>query len=124
MNRRPLHGRAIVHRLDEDQHIGGIIIPDGAKEKPQQGTIVAAGNGKALANGKRVRLDAKAGDRILFGTYSGQEFKMDGNEYVIMREDDVLAVIQGRPQQTASVPGRTSTMLTKKRSKRGHSRAS
>ena len=94
MNVRPLHDRIIVHRLAEgEQQIGGIIIPDSAKEKPQQGTVLAAGNGKAKDRGKRVPLDVKAGDRILFGKYSGQEIKLDGQEYFIMKEDDVLAVI-------------------------------
>jgi len=96
MNVRPLHDRIIVHRLDEgEQRSGGIIIPDSAKEKPQQGTVMAAGNGKAKDGGKRVPLDVKAGDRILFGKYSGQEIQLDGHEYFIMKEDDVLAVIDG-----------------------------
>ena len=97
MNVRPLHDRIIVHRLEEgEQQIGGIIIPDTAKEKPQQGKVIAAGNGKANDDGKRIPLDVKAGDRILFGKYSGQEIKLDGEEYLIMKEDDVLAVIEGR----------------------------
>jgi chaperonin GroES len=96
MNVRPLHDRIIVHRLAEgEQQIGGIIIPDSAKEKPQQGTVMAAGNGKSNDDGKRVPLDVKAGDRILFGKYSGQEIRLDGQEYFIMKEDDVLAVIEG-----------------------------
>jgi chaperonin GroES len=115
MNMRPLHDRVIVHRLDEgEQRVGGIIIPDTAKEKPQQGTIIAAGNGKAHRTGKRVPLDVKAGDRILFGKYSGQEIELDGHKYLIMKEDDVLAVVEGRPKQTASVRGGTSTILKKK----------
>jgi chaperonin GroES len=94
MNVRPLHDRIIVHRLDEgEQQIGGIIIPDSAKEKPQQGTVIAAGHGKAQKGGKRVPLDVKAGDRILFGKYSGQEIRLDGKDYFILKEDDVLAVI-------------------------------
>ena len=94
MNVRPLHDRLIVHRLDEgEQKVGAIIIPDTAKEKPQQGRVIAAGNGKTNDDGKRLPLDVKAGDRILFGKYSGQEIKLDGEEYLIMREDDVLAVI-------------------------------
>jgi chaperonin GroES len=118
MNIRPLHDRIIVQRLDEgEQRVGGIIIPDSAKEKPQQGTIIAAGIGKANGNGKRRPLDVKAGDRILFGKYSGQEIKLDGQEYFIMKEDDVLAVIEGRPSQTASAPRGTSTILEKKSSK-------
>ena len=94
MNVRPLHDRIIVQRIEEgEQKIGGIIIPDTAKEKPQQGKVIAAGNGKAKDDGKRVPLDVKAGDLILFGKYSGQEIKLDGEEYLIMREDEVLAVI-------------------------------
>ena len=94
MNLRPLHDQIIVHRLTEgEQRIGGIIIPDTAKEKPQQGTVIAAGNGKAKDGGKRVPLDVKAGDRILFGKYSGQEIRLDGKDYFIMKEDDVLAII-------------------------------
>ena len=97
MNVRPLHDRIIVERLEEgEQLIGGIIIPDSAKEKPQQGTVIAAGSGK-ITKGKRVPLDVKAGDRILFGKYSGQEIRLDGKDVFIMKEDDVLAVIEGRP---------------------------
>ena len=96
MNVRPLHDRIIVSRIDEgEQKIGGIIIPDSAKEKPQQGRVVAAGSGKSKDDGKRVPLDVKAGDLILFGKYSGQEIKLDGEEYLIMREDEVLGVIEG-----------------------------
>src|SRR6476660_10612456 len=94
MNVRPLHDRLIVQRLEEgEQKIGGIIIPDSAKEKPQQGKVIAAGNGKVKDDGKRIALDVKAGDLILFGKYSGQEIKLEGEEYLIMREDEVLAVI-------------------------------
>ena len=104
MNVRPLHDRIIVHRLEEgEQQIGGIIIPDTAKEKPQQGTVMAAGNGKANDDGRRVPLDVKAGDRILFGKYSGQEIKLDGQDYFIMKEDDVLAVIEGPIKKTAGI---------------------
>ena len=96
MNVRPLHDRIIVSRIEEgEQKIGGIIIPDSAKEKPQQGKVVAAGSGKSKDDGKRVPLDVKAGDLILFGKYSGQEIKLDGEEYLIMREDEVPAVIEG-----------------------------
>jgi chaperonin GroES len=96
MNVRPLHDRIIVQRLEEgEQKIGGIIIPDTAKEKPQQGKVIAVGNGKAKDDGKRVPLDVKSGDTILFGKYSGQEIKLDGDEYLIMREDEVLAVVEG-----------------------------
>ena len=94
MNVRPLHDRIIVQRIEEgEQKIGGIIIPDSAKEKPQQGKVIAAGAGKVKDDGKRVALDVKAGDLILFGKYSGQEIKLDGEEFLIMREDEVLAVI-------------------------------
>ena len=94
MKVRPLHDRIIIERIDEgEQKIGGIIIPDTAKEKPQQGKVIAAGHGKTKDDGKRVPLDVKAGDSILFGKYSGQEIKLDGEEYLIMREDEVLAVI-------------------------------
>ena len=94
MNVRPLHDRIIVQRLEEgEQKIGGIIIPDTAKEKPQQGKVVAVGKGKIKDDGKVLPLDVKEGDTILFGKYSGQEIKLDGEEYLIMREDEVLAVI-------------------------------
>ena len=96
MDMRPLHDRIIVRRIEEgEQTIGGIIVPDTAKEKPQRGTIVAAGNGKLNDEGKRVPLDVKAGDQILFGKYTSQEVKVDGEDYLIMREDEVLAVIDG-----------------------------
>jgi chaperonin GroES len=94
MNVRPLHDRIIVDRVaDGEQQIGGIIIPDSAKEKPQQGTVVAVGSGRAAKDGTRVPLDIKAGDRILFGKYSGQEIRLDGKDLFIMKEDDVLAVV-------------------------------
>src|SRR5476649_68187 len=94
MNVRPLHDRIIVQRIEEgEQKVGGIIIPDSAKEKPQQGKVIAAGAGKVKDDGKRVALDVKAGDLILFGKYSGQEIKLEGDEYLIMREDEVLAII-------------------------------
>ena len=94
MNARPLHDRILVQRIEEgEQKVGGIIIPDSAKEKPQQGKVVAVGNGKVKDDGGRIALDVKAGDLILFGKYSGQEIKLDGEEYLIMREDEVLAVI-------------------------------
>jgi chaperonin GroES len=96
MDIRPLHDRIIVRRLEEgEQRIGGIIIPDTAKEKPQQGKVLAAGNGKVKDDGTRVPLDVKAGDLILFGKYTSQEVKLDGEELLIMREDEVLAVIDG-----------------------------
>ena len=96
MKVRPLHDRIIVQRLDEgEQKIGGIIIPDTAKEKPQQGKVFAVGAGKVKDDGKRQPLDVKDGDTILFGKYSGQEIKLEGEEFLIMREDEVLAVIEG-----------------------------
>ena len=96
MKVRPLHDRIIVQRLEEgEQRVGGIIIPDTAKEKPQQGKVVAAGKGKAKDDGKVLPLDVQAGDTILFGKYSGQDIKIDGEEYLIMREDEVLAVLEG-----------------------------
>ena len=96
MNVRPLHDRLIIQRLDEgEQKVGGIIIPDTAKEKPQQGKVIAAGNGKSNDDGTRTPLDVKAGDRILFGKYAGQEIKLDGEDYLIMKEDEVLGVISG-----------------------------
>ena len=96
MNVRPLHDRIIIQRLEEgEQHVGGIIIPDTAKEKPQQGKVIAAGNGKSKDDGTRTPLDVKAGDLILFGKYSGQEIKLDGEDYIIMREDEVLGVVGG-----------------------------
>ena len=95
MKVRPLHDRIIVQRLEEgEQRVGGIIIPDTAKEKPQQGKVVAAGKGKAKDDGKVLPLDVKAGDTILFGKYSGQDIKIDGEEYLIMREDEILGVIE------------------------------
>jgi len=94
MQVRPLHDRILVQRLDEgEQHSGGIIIPDSAKEKPQRGKVIAAGHGKVTDEGDRVKLDVKAGDTILFGKYSGQEIKMDGEEYLIMREEEILGVV-------------------------------
>jgi chaperonin GroES len=97
MKVRPLHDRIIVQRLEEgEQKIGGIIIPDTAKEKPQQGKVYAVGAGKVKDDGKRLPLDVKDGDTILFGKYSGQEIKIDGEEYLIMREDEVLAVLDGK----------------------------
>ena len=96
MNVRPLHDRIIIQRLEEgEQKVGGIIIPDSAKEKPQQGKVIAAGNGKTKDDGTRTPLDVKAGDLILFGKYSGQEIKLDGEEYIIMREEEVLGVVDG-----------------------------
>jgi chaperonin GroES len=96
MKVKPLHDRILVKRIEEgEQVVGGIIIPDTAKEKPQQGKVVAVGAGKIDDKGKRQPLDVKDGDRILFGKYSGQEIKLDGEEFLIMREDEVLGVIEG-----------------------------
>jgi chaperonin GroES len=96
MKVRPLQDRIIVQRIDEgEQKIGGIIIPDTAKEKPQQGKVIAAGKGKIKDDGKVVPMDVKKGDLILFGKYSGQEIKLDGEDCMIMREEEVLGVIEG-----------------------------
>ena len=96
MKVKPLHDRILVKRIEEgEQVVGGIIIPDTAKEKPQQGKVVAVGAGKVDDKGKRIALDVKDGDKILFGKYSGQEIKLDGEEFLIMREDEVLGVIEG-----------------------------
>jgi len=91
---RPLHDRLLVKRIEEKETVkGGIIIPDSAKEKPQEGEVIAVGNGKILDNGNKVALDVKAGDKILFGKYSGTDIKIDDEEYLILREDEVLAVV-------------------------------
>jgi chaperonin GroES len=96
MDIRPLHDRIIVERLEEEtKTAGGIIIPDTAKEKPQQGKVIAVGKGKKTEDGKLLPLDVKVGDRILFGKYAGTEIKLDGKEFLMMREDDVLGVIEG-----------------------------
>jgi chaperonin GroES len=92
---RPLHDRILVQRIEEEeQKVGGIIIPDSAKEKPQQGKVIAAGKGRVEKDGKVTPLDVKAGDIVLFGKYSGQEVKIDGNEYLMMREEEILGVIE------------------------------
>jgi chaperonin GroES len=94
MKVRPLHDRLMVRRIEEKETAkGGIIIPDSAKEKPQEGQVLAVGNGKILDNGTKVPLDVKAGDKILFGKYSGTEIKIDGEDVLILREDEVLAVL-------------------------------
>ena len=94
MKIRPLHDRILVKRQEEKEtRKGGIIIPDSAKEKPQEGKVVAVGNGKMNEDGKRVALDVQTGDRILFGKYSGSEVNLEDTEYVIMREEDVLAIL-------------------------------
>ena len=94
MNVRPLHDRLLVRRIEEKEMArGGIIIPDTAKEKPMEGTVLAVGNGRVLENGTKLALDVKVGDRILFGKYSGSEIKIDGEEVLIVREDEVLAIM-------------------------------
>jgi chaperonin GroES len=95
MKVRPLHDRVIVKRTKEEEKTkGGIIIPDTAKEKPVEGKIIAVGAGKVLEDGKRVPLQVKAGDRVLFGKYSGTEIKIEGEEHLIMREDDIIAIVE------------------------------
>ena len=96
MKIKPLHDRILVKRIEETEQIrGGIVIPDTAKEKPQEGEVIAVGEGKVLDNGQKVNLAVKAGDRILFGKYSGTEVKLDDEDYLIMREDEVLGILQG-----------------------------
>ena len=93
---RPLHDRVIVRRIEEGEQIrGGIIIPDTAKEKPQEGEVIAVGSGKILDNGTRIEPGVKAGDRVLFGKYSGTEIKLEDEEFLIMREDEILGIIEG-----------------------------
>ena len=94
MKIRPLHDRILVERIEEKEvRRGGIIIPDTAKEKPQEGRVIAAGTGKVTEDGQRLALDVKVGDRVLFGKYSGSEVKVDDREYLILREDDILAIL-------------------------------
>ncbi|WP_018871854.1 co-chaperone GroES [Thioalkalivibrio sp. ALJ16] len=96
MNLRPLHDRVIVKRMEEERTTpGGIVIPDSAAEKPVRGEVVAVGNGKILENGEVRALDVKAGDKVLFGKYSGTEVKVEGEDVLVMREDDIMAVIEG-----------------------------
>ena len=101
MNVRPLHDRVILQRLDQEdeQRVGGIIIPDSAKEKPQHGKVIAAGKGKLEKDGKVTPLDVKAGDTVLFGKYAGQEIKVDREEYLIMREEEILGVIETKEKK-------------------------
>ena len=99
MNIRPLYDRIVVKRIEEqEQKVGGLFIPDSAKEKPQEGEVVAVGKGKRLEDGKIIPLDVQVGNRILFGKYSGSDIKLDGNEYMIMREDEVLGVLDAAPK--------------------------
>ncbi|MEM7052786.1 MAG: co-chaperone GroES [Acidobacteriota bacterium] len=96
MNIRPLHDRVVVKRLEQQEQVrGGIIIPDTAKEKPQEAEVIAVGPGKVTDEGKRSPMDVKAGDRILIGKYSGSEIKIEDEDYVILREDEILAVVEG-----------------------------
>ena len=95
MNIRPLHDRVLVRRVEEERTSpGGIVIPDSATEKPMQGEVLAVGNGKILDNGEQRSLDVKAGDKVLFGKYSGTEVKLDGEEVLVMREDDIMGIIE------------------------------
>src|SRR6478609_2209782 len=99
MKIRPLYDRIVIRRIEERETTRrGIIIPDSAQEKPQEGEVIAVGHGKRLEDGKLVALDVKAGDRILFGKYSGNDIKLDGDEYMIMREDEVLGVLDAAPK--------------------------
>jgi len=104
MNIRPLHDRIVVKRIEEQEtKIGGLFIPDSAKEKPQEGEVVAVGKGKRLEDGKVVPPDVAKGDRILFGKYSGSEIRIDGEELLIMREDEILGVLEGAPKKASKV---------------------
>ena len=106
INITPLHDRVIVRRIEEGEQVrGGIIIPDSAKEKPQEGEVVAAGAGKYKEDGTRQSLDVKAGDRVLFGKYSGSEIKIDGEELLIMREDEILGIIARAGAATGTKKG-------------------
>jgi len=101
MNIRPLYDRLVVRRIDEQETTrNGIVIPDSAKEKPQQGEVIAVGHGKRLEDGKLVALEVKTGDRVLFGKYTGNDTKLDGTEYIIMREDDVLGILDAADLST------------------------
>jgi len=103
MKVRPLHDRILLKRIEEKESVkGGIIIPDTAKEKPQEAVVVAVGNGKILENGTRLKLEVKEGDHVLFGKYSGSEIKVDGEEYLIVREDDVLGILAESAKSKAS----------------------
>jgi chaperonin GroES len=104
---KPLQDRVIIRRIEEGEQIrGGIIIPDTAKEKPQEGEVIAVGDGKKLDNGERVQLDIKEGDRVLFGKYAGTEIKLDGDDYLIMREDDILGVIERTGENKSKKAGK------------------
>ncbi len=104
MNIRPLYDRIVVKRIEETENkIGGLFIPDSAKEKPQEAEVVAVGKGKRLEDGKVVALDVQKGDRILFGKYSGSEIRIDGEDLLIMREDEVLGVLEGASKKSSKV---------------------
>jgi chaperonin GroES len=104
MKLRPLHDRILVRRLEAEETVkGGIIIPDTAKEKPQEGVVIAVGNGKILENGTRLEMSVQEGDHILFGKYSGTEVKIEGEEYLILKEEDVLAVTEGAGRAKSTV---------------------
>jgi chaperonin GroES len=104
MNIRPLYDRIVVKRIENQETMqGGLYIPDSAKEKPQEGEVVAVGKGKRLEDGKVIACDVKAGDRILFGKYSGSDIKLDGEEYLIMREDEVLGILEGAAKKASKV---------------------
>ena len=104
MDIRPLYDRIVVKRIEEQEtKVGGLFIPDSAKEKPQEGEVIAVGKGKRNDEGKLIPLDVKAGDRILFGKYSGNEIKIDGQEYMIMREDEVLGILEGTAKPASKV---------------------
>jgi chaperonin GroES len=101
MKIRPLYDRIVVKRIEQqEQKVGGLYIPDSAKEKPQEGEVVAVGKGKRLEDGKVIPLDVQVGDRILFGKYSGSDIKLDNDEYLIMREDEVLGILDAQPKAT------------------------
>jgi len=100
MNIRPIHDRIVVRRLEGgEEHVGGIIIPDSAREKPQRGTVIAVGDGVVREDGTRLALDVKPGDLILFGKYTSQEITLDGEDYLVMRENEVLAVVETDPTE-------------------------
>ena len=102
MKIRPLYDRIVVKRIEEKEQMqGGLYIPDSAKEKPQEGEVVSVGKGKRMEDGKLVALDVSVGDRILFGKYSGSDIKIDGEEYLIMREDEVLGILEAQPVKTS-----------------------
>ena len=107
MKFRPLHDRVLIKRIEEQETVrGGIIIPDTAKEKPQEGEIIAAGTGKRLDNGQVTPLEVQEGDRVLFGKYSGTEIKLDGQEYLILREDEILGIVTGAAVTAGSGKGK------------------